>query len=123
MSVPDSLGRRIVSHTHNVRTSAGVSAAGAPSTEAGPLLPGDRSISGPNVGSRIRRIVTFRLLIATFQQLFERVGEPVGDVPQVRQQVGAGDDADTQFPVERHDGAVESRAAEDWAEGIHRVDL
>jgi hypothetical protein len=35
-------------------------------------------------------MVFVRLLIAAFQQLFERVGEPVGDVPQVRQQVGAG---------------------------------
>ena len=34
-AVPESLGRRIVSHTHNVRTSAGVSAAVAPSTRLG----------------------------------------------------------------------------------------
>lgn len=66
-------------------------------------------------------VAAFRLVITALQQLFERLGKPVCHAPQVRQQVGAGDNADTQFPVEGHDGDVEARVAKEGAEGKHRV--
>ncbi len=62
-------------------------------------------------------VAAFRLVITALQQLFERLGKPVCHAPQVRQQVGAGDNADTQFPVEGHDGDVEARVAKEGPRG------
>lgn len=46
--------------------------------------------------------------VATFEQFFQRIRESVGKTPKVRDQVRAGDEANAQFTVERHDGDVES---------------
>src|ERR1700677_5357069 len=59
---------------------------------------------------------------ATLQQLFKCGGERVSDAPQVIYQVRAGDDADAESAIERHNGDVESRARDSRAERVHPVD-